>query len=425
MNKFFPYIILCVFALSLTTSGHIFAQTAEELQSKINEHNATIQQLNAEINQYQTELTKTSSQAQTLQTAVKSLDINSKKLGTDVKVTTQKIDTTNLEIKKIGSDINVKQSAINRNKTALAEALRSLNETDDTSFIETLLTYDNISTFWDHVTTLEQYQIKLESNVHDLQSTKQSLEQNKQKTEVKKQSLESLKSQLSDQQKAVDVLKTTKAQLLDQTKNKESNYQKLLAEKMARKAAFEKELNDYESKLRLVIDPNSIPAVKSGILAWPTVRHTITQLFGDTEFARSHTQAYNGKGHGGIDIAASIGSPIMSALDGTVKASGDTDKACPGASFGRWVLIEHPNGLTTLYAHLSLIKVSQGQVVKTGETIGLAGATGYATGPHLHFSVYASEGVRVISRPSASCGGKIYTLPVADLKAYLNPMLYL
>ncbi|HEY4508236.1 MAG TPA: M23 family metallopeptidase, partial [Candidatus Paceibacterota bacterium] len=109
---------------------------------------------------------------------------------------------------------------------------------------------------------------------------------------------------------------------------------------------------------------------------------------------------------------------------GTVKGAGNTDTVCPGASYGKWVLIEHANGLSTLYAHLSLIKVSEGQEVATGETVGYSGETGYATGPHLHFTVYATQGVRIMNRKSAVCGGT-YRMPIADLKAYLNPLKYL
>jgi murein DD-endopeptidase MepM/ murein hydrolase activator NlpD len=114
----------------------------------------------------------------------------------------------------------------------------------------------------------------------------------------------------------------------------------------------------------------------------------------------------------------------MAAAAGTVMGTGDTDLVCKGASYGRWVLIKHDNGLATLSGHLSLIKVVAGQRVERGELIGYAGQTGYATGPHLHFTVAAAQGVEIKNLKSAVCPGT-YTMPVFDARAYLDPILYL
>ena len=114
----------------------------------------------------------------------------------------------------------------------------------------------------------------------------------------------------------------------------------------------------------------------------------------------------------------------MSAGSGTIMGIGDTDRVCPGASYGKWILVKHPNGLATLYAHLSLVKVVANQTVATGEVIGYSGNTGYTTGPHLHLTVYVADAVQIIQKKSQVCGGT-YTLPVAPTNAYLDPLIYL
>jgi murein DD-endopeptidase MepM/ murein hydrolase activator NlpD len=153
--------------------------------------------------------------------------------------------------------------------------------------------------------------------------------------------------------------------------------------------------------------------------------YCLTQYFGSTDFARSG--AYNGSDHNGIDFGVSTGTRVISALAGTVTATGNTDLVRGCYSYGKWVLIKHANGLSTLYAHLSVISVSQGQVLETGDSIGFSGATGYATGPHLHFTVYASDGVRLVKmgdiKAKTSCAAAV--IPVAPTDAYLNPMQYL
>ena len=113
-------------------------------------------------------------------------------------------------------------------------------------------------------------------------------------------------------------------------------------------------------------------------------------------------------------------------MSGTVVGSGNMDLAGGGRcrAYGKWIMVKHANGLSTLYAHLSLISISTGQTVSTGDVIGYSGNTGATTGPHLHFGVYATEGVRITNLSSSSyCSGVLY--PLADPTAYLNPLSYL
>lgn len=414
--------IIVLFALFCGTENS-FGATIDELKQKIDERSTTIKQLEQEIGKYQQELTKTVTQKADLQTTIKSLDLNAKKLSTDLKVTESKIEKTNYTIAELNLEINAKEKAIYNSRQALADALRNIEIADSKSLIEVVLSNSSITTFWGDVETMSQYQDQVSERISELKNLKSNLEDNKSQAEGQKKNLVVLKVDLSDKKSAVEANKSEKNRILAETKNKESEYKKLINEKLAKKAAFEQEMLQYESEIKKIIDPKSIPKSHSGVLAWP-VTGPMTQEFGMTDFAAAHSRLYNGNGHNGIDIGIPIGTPIKSALDGTVLGSGNTDTVCPGASYGKWVLIKHNNGLTTLYAHLSVIKVTAGQNVSTGEVIGLSGVTGFATGPHLHFTVYASQGVEIMSRPSKSCG-RTYTLPVADLRAYLNPMLYL
>jgi murein DD-endopeptidase MepM/ murein hydrolase activator NlpD len=106
----------------------------------------------------------------------------------------------------------------------------------------------------------------------------------------------------------------------------------------------------------------------------------------------------------------------MAADSGTVVATGDQDKYCYRGAYGRFIVIQHANGLTTLYAHLSKIAVSKGDTVSRGQTIGYVGSTGYATGPHLHFTVFSS--------PTFSMGGSKTCGPMPH-GGDLNPLNYL
>ena len=85
--------------------------------------------------------------------------------------------------------------------------------------------------------------------------------------------------------------------------------------------------------------------------------------------------------HTGVDLQATYGTPILACRSGTVVI------ASPQGGYGNAVVIDHAGGMATLYAHQSRMAVLPGQVVKAGDVIGYVGATGYATGPHLHFEV--------------------------------------
>ena len=171
----------------------------------------------------------------------------------------------------------------------------------------------------------------------------------------------------------------------------------------------------YESQLDFILNPKTIPKAGSEVLSWPLDSILITSPFGERW----------GTFHYGVDFRASVGTPVKSVYSGVVEGVGDTDTDCPKASFGKWVFIRHSNGLSSTYGHLSVISVKEGQKIKTGDIIGLSGNTGYSMGPHLHLSVYASDGVSVQTKPSLSCSGKIFTQPISATDAHLDPLLYL
>lgn len=115
-----------------------------------------------------------------------------------------------------------------------------------------------------------------------------------------------------------------------------------------------------------------------GELLWPTTSTYITSEFG----YRTDASSVGGStDHAGIDIGVPEGSTVVAASSGTVVIAGTY------GGYGKYVEIDHGNGITTCYGHNSVIKVRKGQKVKAGDVIALSGNTGISTGPHLHFEV--------------------------------------
>lgn len=90
--------------------------------------------------------------------------------------------------------------------------------------------------------------------------------------------------------------------------------------------------------------------------------------------------------HRGVDISAPEGAPVVASNSGTVALARDDFRL-----HGKTVVIDHGQGLATLYLHLSSISVSEGQAVQKGEAVGTVGHTGASTGPHLHWAFYVQE----------------------------------
>jgi murein DD-endopeptidase MepM/ murein hydrolase activator NlpD len=110
---------------------------------------------------------------------------------------------------------------------------------------------------------------------------------------------------------------------------------------------------------------------------WP-VEGRITGAFGERE------DPFNGEGafHRGIDISTTFGTPVRAPADGVITFSGEEN------GYGRLIQMQHAQGITTRYGHLSAFAVAEGQHVTRGQVIGYVGMSGRATGPHLHYEVW-------------------------------------
>lgn len=406
------------------------ADTASELQAQIDAHNAKIKEIENEIAAYQKTLNILSTTKQTLQSTIQTIDVSRTQTAAQINATNKKIAAANLKLKELTLEIGTKELSIKVDKETVASTLRTIAQHDSTSIVEQLLSSEDLGTAWSAIDRDTSVNDALRQHAEDLANVKQQLDAQHTQVSSTKTNLTVLNSDLTTQKQTLDANRQAKSSLLAQTKNQESSFQSLLAKKRSEQKVFEAELSALENSLKSV-GASSIPRASSGTLSWPTTPHLVTQAFGNTSFAASG--AYNGNGHNGIDIGVPIGTPIKTALSGVVMGAGNTDSVSGCYSFGKWIAIKHTNGLATVYAHLSSVGVSVGQAVSTGDIIGFSGMTGYATGPHLHFGVYAvgtpdAPGIQ-IQTLAAFKGSRTpcanATMPVAPTNAYLDPMTFL
>lgn len=414
MKKFtiFTIITLCILSVLPTISE---ALTAEEVRRQIKDTNSQIEALDKEIKYYQSQISKTSEQASSLSQIIKELTLTRTKLIKEKEQIEKKISATGWVIETLSNDILDKEKSIEISRKSLSLMIKDLNQNDDMPIVERLLSVENFTEFSREYNNILSLNEKIRNNILDISEKKDQLLSTKYEKESEKASLNTLKQTLVQKEQGVALAKKEKDTLLSQTKNKEAEYKKLLEERKKIKESFEQALEDYESQLKFILNPKSLPKEGSGALAWPLDYILVTSQYGSRW----------GRFHYGLDFRASVGTPVKAMATGVVEGVGDTDIDCKGASFGKWVFIRYNNGLSSTYGHLSAINTTVGHKVKPGDIVGLSGNTGSSTGPHLHVAVYASDGVKVDTVPSKSCNGKIFRQPISALTAYLNPALYL
>ncbi len=423
-----PIFFLIIFSFNIKTD-FAFAETEKELRSQIDQKNNELKRLKDEAKLIQEELSKTAGEKDSLSRELSIINFERRSLENNISQTKSKIELLGSEIQKTEINIKDKNLIIKDQSIFLESLLRKVDQRETLSILEDFLSSRSLSKFFK---IRDQYLIlqnPILRKTEELRNNKVELLSDKKILEFKKNNLDLEKEKFYDQKSIVVDQENKKKGILKLTKNKESLYEKNLLDMNKRIVALDKQIRNYESKLKFILDLNSIPEKGSEVFDWPLPKNDIyvTQRFGKTT---SSGVLYASGSHSGTDFRATIGTPVYAVADGNVIGTGDTDDACVGISFGKWILIEHDIGLSTTSGHLSKIKVKKGDHVKKGDLIGYSGNTGHTTGPHLHITTYATYGgdgkkvVKIIKYDSWTCPGESIIRPSAPTGAYLNPIDY-
>jgi murein DD-endopeptidase MepM/ murein hydrolase activator NlpD len=397
----------------------VYAVSNPDLQEQIDEKNMELQKINVQIQQTQSYITSLQGQSKTLSSALKELDYEIDQVNFGIRSSEISIEKLTLELESLGIKLDDIGKEIDIKDDAIAQILRQVQQKDRDGMLEVLLTTGTLADSVLEFQGLRDLEDNLTISVTQLTELQGLLKNTVEVTNLKKGELEdehvSLKSReeiLSDQQAEKDAL-------LKETQNQENIYEQKLAELEAIRVEVADEIDKIEEELRKKVNPSSLPTARKGVLEVPVIG-TLTQGYGNTSFAR---YTYKSQWHNGIDIGAPVGTPIIAAEDGTVVFTANQDAVltngkayCRGGAYGKVIVIKHTNNLATLYGHMSLILVSNGDTVERGDLIGYVGKTGWSTGPHIHFSVF--DAATFILNQSRVCG----PMPVGG---DLNPLSYL
>lgn len=418
------YFLLSVAIAPLAFAETVVAGTKEELETQIQAKSKQLDALNQALQTTQANLKDVQAQKATLQKEIKTLDYSVKQLGLNIQadeVSTQKIG---FEINSLNYDIRDLELSMDDKKKSISDLFRELQRSQNKN---TLMLFLENKTLADGLTatqSLESLRTQLAVDIDSLKDLHSQYEGKVDNLSSKKKDLEYHQENLKSRKQIAEDLKQERANLLSETKDKESVYQKQVADLKKLQESIANEVEALDAQLRAKVDPKSLPTKGSKALSMPldVGLSAMTQGYGSTDFAKN---GYRGHWHNGIDFGIPIGTPILAAEAGTVLATGNQDTFCYRGAYGKFALIKHPNNLTTLYGHLSKYIVSPGDTVSKGQVIGYSGKTGYATGPHLHFTVFSTPTIPPANgvypegiRQSKTCGPMPYG-------GDLNPLDYL
>lgn len=356
--------LLLLILFMITALLPVYADDLDEAQKQLNDVNKVLNQQQQQLNQTQKVEKGIIGQIETLEKDIKKAEQN-------LEETSSRINNLEAKIEVVQKDIEKREKELANKSKLLGERLVYIFEDGDVSYLEVLLSSTNLNDF---LTRYEMLNMLVSNDMELIESIKRersSLEMTKSELEVSHRELANALSTQKNTKASLDNNKNEKQKMLSSVQTEKEKYLEAIEE-------LERNSRELEQMIRRVQSGNSSGRVGTGVYTWPAPGYSnITSPYG----MRFHPILKERRLHTGIDIGAPNNANIVAADDGTVILSGWN------GGYGQTIIIDHGNGMSTLYAHQSALIAKVGDNVSKGETVGKVGSTGWSTGPHLHFEV--------------------------------------
>ncbi|MCM1363662.1 MAG: peptidoglycan DD-metalloendopeptidase family protein [Faecalibacterium sp.] len=428
-------VLLFVSLVYVSPSTAVHAATKQELEDEIDRLNGEISKNKQQLNELANKKESQQEYLNTLESQISAVEKKVDNLETQIKTIDNEIDTYNKQLTKLNNEITVIEDEINVANQQIKETKNNISESEDLlstklrsyyingkdSTLKILMGSDSlagfltslemmkrmseddkkvINDFKDKVIKLNKAKSELEEKQTTLVDKQASVEETKAKSVEKKRELTTKQAEYD---KSVTQLEKDYASVekyiadLDKSSAIYQNYVKSLE---AEKAAADKEIDELIKSYQATSQAQqstTLPAsngdpsktsqstggsyASSGTWGWPLGN---TSCYISSGYGNRSASISGWSFHGGIDITGGgiYGKPVYASRAGTVIAA-----VWGSTGYGRYVVIDHGDGYTTVYGHCSNLTVSQGQSVSKGQQIANVGSTGNSTGPHLHFEV--------------------------------------
>ncbi|MFN2581469.1 MAG: murein hydrolase activator EnvC [Candidatus Dormibacteria bacterium] len=365
-----------LFGTRATSADQITDQIAQD-QQKQAQNAAQLQQLQAAIASDQAQIPQ-------LQAVIAQLD-------TQINATQAQVTAAQVVLDRISADLTATQTRLVQAQTELADDKRRLGKElvvmyelqQRSTPINNLMTSGDFNDFFtqlinsQRIGDQESASVKqIQEKEHEIEADVSLISQEKSEQQKAVASLQAIRNQLAQEQ-------GVKQAALVKVQADQANDQALQAQIQADNDALNAEVSSLNQQ-EAALQASGNSGGGSGQFAWPD-SGPISQGFGCTQYffeAYDSGCPYPHRFHNGIVIAGACGNNITAADGGVVNI-----EPFQGNGYGNYILLQHGNGWTTLYGHMSGFAVSNGQSVGRGQLIGWEGTTGNSTGCHLHFGI--------------------------------------
>ncbi len=418
LSRFFILVLSGFFVVSIVSvraDSSITELSAAE-EKALKEKQDRLDEIRDKIKAYNKIIDLKQRQGSTLQIQIESLEAQADKLELEVGQNQDRIGQLKNDIASLQTRIDEKERIILSQRRLLTEMMRDASGTTEIGLLRLVLEPSiEAGLSLKNEEWAAQTNSRLSALLAEIRATKQGIENERALVLHKKSEADTLQEQLDKQTEYLESTKGSKASLLAKTQTEVKKYNSIVDQLEEERDAIENEIESLESSKIGELNLKDMPAFKKGLLDYPVSKVVFSQGYGKTSFAK--TSKFYGKSgfHNGLDFAMPTGTKVLAAADGKIVATGNNGRY----AYGRWMAIDHGNGIVTMYGHLSAYVKSKGDTIKAGDTIARSGNTGNSTGPHLHFTVFSTKSFEIV--PSKSVAS-VKDIPVG---ATVNPKNYL
>ena len=322
-------------------------------------------------------------QKDNLKNYVKELDANLEQIEARIADLLEQIDAKEGEIVEAQAQLEAARKREENQQEAMAAHIRLTYESGDPSVADLLLGAGSLGEFLNRMDYMEKIVSSDVRMWEDYKAAKEYVALCKEGLELEKEILDETRESVEIEQKNLEELIEQKNRDIISYETDISNKENAIREYEAEIKAQEEEIRMLEAAVaeerrQLIESSGSAMTYDGGAFKFPLASYTRVS---DDYGMRMHPTLGVEQFHNGVDFAAATGTAIFAAYDGKVAA------AAYSPTMGNYVMIDHGDGLATIYMHASALYVSKGDVVAKGDTIAAVGSTGRSTGSHLHFSV--------------------------------------